>query len=617
MKLERILGKLNSIEKNPFLKIVTKIIDESPKNSKEIEKILSDTSKNLKDADNINIAKVFNLIEREFSEQVKIEFLNMTSQLNIVTDIIIRDGNCIMSREWFNKLYENEIGYIKAKKKAFQKSIESDKSDIGEKRIRDYKIYKACLSTAYWNDQEMNQSEKITSDEQSILVTLSKELGLSQEEIKLINYMIVPIEKLDIDTLINNLKNVGVLFYFKKDHLVFIADEVVRILRKIRGKEVADKFFRRVLKQLRNPQINLIAKKHNIDWKQPNEIKIKAIINEGISFSDILLNDIYEDATNLSEKKKFINQLIEKGLKISRPLGGRTIEEKIQNLVKYFEGIEKDKKVSIAIDGYDKLLRELSKNFSKLNDMVKSEFELQDESILKSNYLLDYNIKPRDILDIVSEKDLKEFCKARSIKTRGDIVFNILDSYRDAENLYLENYENIGFRNLNALKENGIKLKDSELGIKFEELTKTIFNKLGFKVDEKLRKSLNTKKDKIDIVLNFGNNEITIIECKSAKERSYDKFSSVSRQIKSYIKLAEKKEFIVRNSLLVAPDFSDNFVNDCKMDCDLNLSLLAASTLINILNAFRKDSKHKQFPFELLRKEVLINEDIILVALNK
>ena len=414
MKLERILDQLNWKEKSKFMGIVTKIVEsksveESPR-KKEIEKILSDPSKNLKEVDSINLAKVFNLIEREFSEQVKEEFLNTTSQLGIVTDIIIRDGNCLMSRDWFNKLYENEIKKIEAKQKVFQKDIKSDKSDIDENRKKDYNIYKVCLNTAYSNDKRVNQSEKITSDEQSILVTLSGQLGLSQEEIKLINYEIVKIEKLDIDRLINNLKDIGVLFYPKKN-CVFIADEVVRILRKIRGKEVADKFLRRVLKQLSGAQINLIAKKHNIDWKQPNEIKIKAIINEGISFSGILLNDIYKDGTSLSEKKKFINQLMEKGLKISPPLGGGKIEEKIQNLVKHFEEIEKDEKVGIAIDGYEKLLRELSENFSKLNDVIKSEFELQDEDVSRSDYLLDRNIKPTDILDVVGEKDLEKFCK--------------------------------------------------------------------------------------------------------------------------------------------------------------------------------------------------------------
>jgi len=42
-------------------------------------------------------------------------------------------------------------------------------------------------------------------------------------------------------------------------------------------------------------------------------------------------------------------------------------------------------------------------------------------------------------------------------------------------------------------------VKESELGIKFEDLTKKIFIELGFNVDEELRKSLNTKKDLIDI----------------------------------------------------------------------------------------------------------------------
>ncbi|ODS42735.1 MAG: hypothetical protein MSIBF_05415 [Candidatus Altiarchaeales archaeon IMC4] len=615
MKLEKILDQLNSIEKNRFLVIIEKISGEC-QNSKEIEKILSDTNKNsIKEADSINIARVFNLIEREFSEQVKEEFKSTTLQLDIVTDIIIRDGNCIMSGEWFYKLYENELKKIEARQKVFQNDIKSDKSDIDETRKRDYNIYKECLNTAYSNDKRANQSEQITSDEQSILVKLSEELGLSQEEIKLINYGIVKPEKLDMNHLIANLKEIGVLFYSKTNNQVFIADEVVMILRRIRGKEVADKFLRRVLKQLSDAQINLVARKHNIDWKQPNEIKIKAIINEGISFSGILLNDIYKEGTSLSEKKKFINQLMEKGLNISPPLGGGKIEEKIQNLVKHFEEIEKDEKVGIAIDGYEKLLLELSENCSKLNDVIKSEFELQDECVLRSDYLLDRNIKPTDILDIVGERDLEKFCKAKSIKTRGDLVFNILDAYKDAEDIELENYVSIASREITALKENGIKLKDSELGIKFEELTKTIFKKLGFKVDEELRKKLNTKKDKLDIVLNLGNNEIIIIECKSVKEKEYTKFSSVSRQIKAYIRLAEKKGFRVINSLLVAPEFSGDFVNECETS-EMNIRLIKASDLIDILKAFN-ETELEQLPPGLWGKNVLINKDMILTALNR
>ena len=161
-----------------------------------------------------------------------------------------------------------------------------------------------------------------------------------------------------------------------------------------------------------------------------------------------------------------------------------------------------------------------------------------------------------------------------------------MDNYKDAENLYFENYENIGFRDLNALKENGIKIKESELGIKFEELTKSIFEKLGFNVDEKLKKKINTKKDKMDILINLEDNDYIIIECKTSKESGYNKFSSVSRQLKAYFELAKRHDFEVRKLLLVAPDFSDDFIEDCELDSELDLSLLTASSLIKILDSY-------------------------------
>lgn len=617
MKLELILDKLNSFEKNSFLKIINDIVADNPKNIKEVDKILStDTGRDLKSMDNINVARVFNLVQEEFAEYVKAEFVNTTSQLDILTDIITRDGNCIMKQDWFSRLYETELKNIDKNVKGLKKSFESDKSEIDDKRKRDYRVYKACLHTAYTNDDENNSDRKITTDEQSILLTLSNELELSQEEIKLINYMIVPIQKLPVDTVINDLKNVGVLFYSKKHNTIYVADEVVRVLRKLRGKEVADKFFRRVLRQFREPQVNLICKKHNIDWRLPYDQKIKEIIIEGISFSGVLKNDLFKDGTSVTEKKKAINDLCDKGLNINPSLKGATLEDKVANLIKHFEDIERDEKVGISIDGYEKLLLDMGETLPKLNAAIKDEFELQDENVLKSSMLLDYNIKPRDILEIVNPKDLQKFCKAREIKTRGDDILNILDAYKDSENLYLENYENIGYRNLAVLKENGIRFKEAELGIKFEDLTKTIFTKLGFNVDEKLRKQLNTKKDKIDILINLGNNDLILVECKTNKESGYNKFSSVSRQLKAYANLAKINDFNIIKSLLVAPEFSDDFINECELEYELNLSLITASSFIKILDGF-KSSKHKQLPYKLLMRDVLIQEDRILKAIKK
>ncbi len=166
-----------------------------------------------------------------------------------------------MSRDWFNKLYEEEIKSLKLKIQEFQAEIESEKSSIDSARIRDYKIYKNCVKTAFTNDQDRNQDSKITWEEQTILLSLSETLELSQEEIKLINYSVINIEKQDIEQIINDLRNLGILFYSKKTLKVYIADEIVRVLRKIRGKEVANKYFRRVLNQLKEPQLNYLCQK--------------------------------------------------------------------------------------------------------------------------------------------------------------------------------------------------------------------------------------------------------------------------------------------------------------------------------------------------------------------
>jgi hypothetical protein len=484
-------------------------------------------------------------------------------------------------------------------------------------RKRDYNIYKSCVERAYINDLDNNRDKKITNDELSILLTLADKLELSQEEIKLINYLIIPPEKLNIDNVIFLLKNIGIIFYSKKNNLVYVADEIVSVLRKIRKKDLADKYLRRVLKTFKEPQINLICRKHNIDIKELNfDSKIKQIIKEGISFSNLLVSELHKENINLTDKKKLVNDLWESGLKVSTPLRGSTIDEKIENIIAYFEELEKDEKVGISVEGYEKLLIDLNEGIKSFRKYVSDEFEFSEDVIIDNATLLDYNIKPHDVLDIIPTDELKAFAAAKQIKSRGDIVLNILDAYKDAENLMIENYEAIGFRNLSYLKENGIIIKESEIGIKFEEITKSIFEKLGFNVDEKLKNKLNTAKDKADIILNLGNNDVIIIECKTVKESGYNKFSSVSRQIKSYVHLAKNNGLNVVKSLLIAPDFSDDFINECDLEFEINLSLITASSLINILEGFRS-SKLKQFPYQLLMKDVLIKADRILKAINK
>ena len=611
--MKQILNYVNSFEKNPFLKVIDSIISNNPKEHKEIDRILNELDGQIKNADNRSVAQILNLVEGEFADHIEEEFLNTTTQLDILIDIIIRDGNSLMKREWLGKLYEKQVQKIKRRIKSFDQSFDEENKDP---RNRDYVVYRNCLETSYNNDREFNQESKITRDEQSILNTLASSLELSHEEIKLINYLIVPLQKIDVDEIIKYLSSTGVIFYSRKNHQVYVADEVVRILRKIRGKDVSEKVFRKVLKKLKDSHINQLARKHSIDRKLSREEKIKETLNEGITLTSVLRNGIFRDDVNKTDRRATINELIEKRLRIDEKIKGASLEAKVENLITYFKNREEDGSLTISVNGYEKLLKDVKSHIPKLNSTVREAFELQEEDVLKAKFLLTYNIRPTDVLYLLTDDEVKDFCNSQSISIRGNEIQNILDEYKDVENLFIENYELIARRDFNSLQENGLDVKEAEIGVKFEEVTKSILKKLGFNVDDDLRNSVNTSKDKADIILNEGENSLIIMECKSIKEKGYNKYSSVARQVKSYKNNAEKKGYEVMKIFIVAPEFTDEFINDCTLDYESNLSLITADTLIGIYNVF-KEFGHKSLPISLLMRDVLIDKERVLKSLEK
>jgi hypothetical protein len=138
MKLEKILDRLGSLEKNSFIKIIDSIISKNPTNFKEIDLILSSKEKVLKTVDSQNVTKIFELIRNEFLEYIKTEFQDTSSQLDILIDIIIRDGSCIMKQDWLSRLYEIELNNLKSKIKILNSDLESEKSEMTFERKRDY-----------------------------------------------------------------------------------------------------------------------------------------------------------------------------------------------------------------------------------------------------------------------------------------------------------------------------------------------------------------------------------------------------------------------------------------------------------------------------------------------
>lgn len=615
MKLEKILEKINSLEKGQFLKVINNL-SAVEKDNPKLEAVLSNSDSNLKNADAVQVTQAFEALSGSYIAFIMDEYTKASSQLDILLNLITRDGNSIMRLDWFQKLYEEEVKKQKKAIEVFKEDVNSDKPTLEAERIRDYKTYAACLKTAYFNDKDSNFTPKITSDEQSILDTLAKSLELSQDEMTMVKYSVLGIKKNpNIDEVVAELREKGLIFLSKKNNIIYVADEVVSVARKIRGKEVADKYFRRVLLQMKEPQINMICRKHGLDIKLPYKEKIELIIASGVSFSSVLKDDIYKPDVKLTDKKKFIMEFCDERLAIPG-IKGNTLDDKVASLIAYYDKMSREEKIGISAGGYDKMLVDLCEFVKDANKTVRTVFQLQEDNVMRGEYLTEYNIMPRDILELFTAEELSEFCTTRQIKTRGGLIENILAVYKDNENLLVENYENIGFRNINALIENGVVLTEAELGVTFEDVTKYIFEKLGLVVDEKLRKKLNTEKDKMDILLRTGDSSVVLVECKTVKENGYNKFSTISRQVKSYKTLLEKNGFVVEKIIIVAPDFSEDFVADCGDEYTLPITLLKAGSLAAIYAAIKEAGKNK-FTLQMFARDILVQEDRIIRVLKK
>ncbi|MEY2794276.1 MAG: hypothetical protein RJA76_2268 [Bacteroidota bacterium] len=611
MKLTKVFDQTNFQEKGSFYKILNNLIEKST--NKDIEKILSNTNGQFKDIESENISKLFEIVKEDYLLFLEAEVAGSISQLDILIDILIRDGNAILKDNWFEELYKKQLKKLKDSSKEFIELLDSESKEVDDQRRRDYKIYRECVRIAYSNDESNNFDKKVTQDEYSILKTLSNQLELSNEEIRLIHYSVIPITIIEKDALIKLLKDLGIIIFSKKTSSVYVPDEIVKILRDLRGKSIADKYYRRLLGQYKDPIINLVSKKHNISSKLDRDQKIKQIISQGITINSLLTNDVYKDLITVNEKKKELNTLM---VSLGIEPKGVTMEDKIQLIINHFNTLENDEKLGISSDGYNALCLDLKTILPDFNNVLINEFEFRDDSeILQSELLIDYNIKPRDILDLLTKDQLKVFCAAKEIKSRGDLIDNILDAYTDSENIYIENYVHLGVRDLNVLKINNIQLTAAEIGIKYEDVTKRLLSDLGFNIDESLRAKINTSKDKIDVLINLGNNEVIIVECKTAKSTQYNKFSACSRQMKAYHQNATHNGFRVIKSLLIAPDFTQDFIDECEMEIDLNLSLITSEVLYNIWNGF-KSAKHQVFPVNLLMRDALISDEKILKALK-
>ena len=616
MNLIKVLSRVNQIEKISFLKILDKFSDENREKNPKIDKILADSDNVLKKAENANIVKLFNLLRDEYTGHLRHGIRYSNYQLELVIGIFVRDGNQMMSRDWFNRLYKKALKDLNNQIKTITNQIEKDNTDIDSDRKRDYVIFQNCVKTAYTNDIELNRDQQLSWEEKSILHTLSKSLGLSNEEEKAITYSVIPPKNHNIEDVVSELKETGIVFFNRKTNTIFVPDEIIYLLRKILEIELPFKYLRRILRHLKDPEINLIAKRHTINRKLSRVEKIQAILDQGVNVASLLSDDIFQGMVSKGDRAKRIQDLITKDLDISLPKLGRSLEERVFILLDYLRNQEKEDSTSLSKDGLNKLVSLVVEFNPDLNKVVKDEFEIQEDEVMQAEILSDYGIGPRDLLYLFPKKELVELAKQNKINSRGNVVLHIIDSFRNIDDLYLENYVEIGCRDINTLKDKGLVVKESELGSLYEKLTKDLFSKLGFNVDEKLRTNINTARSKMDILINLGGKDVIIAECKTVKDKDYNKFTAVSRQLKSYEALCKKNGYHVNQVVVISNEFTEDFISECEYEYDIGISLLTSSDLLKIYEGL-KESHLGELPVRLITKGGALNGDRIVKALNR
>jgi hypothetical protein len=76
----------------------------------------------------------------------------------------------------------------------------------------------------------------------------------------------------------------------------------------------------------------------------------------------------------------------------------------------------------------------------------------------------------------------------------------------------------------------------------------------------------------------------------------------------SYQKLCRDKNYQVARTVLVAPDFSKDFVDQCIKDWELELSLVTADGLMEMLKIFN-DKKMQEFPVGAFGNNLKLDAD--------
>lgn len=611
MKLNQVLSIVNQVEKSKFITSLDKLCLDAAKDNKKLAKTIENIDGQIKNASGSEVTQLYFAVRDFFKVAVKEQILMNSAQINLLVNILSRDGNCVARISWIESLYVKEWNSLQILSKELQKELKSNTHDNSVfDRNKSLSIYHACMTEAYVNDKRVNRDSKVTDDERSILNVLSHNIGLTTDECAAIEHIVDPIPKDGVLEALNILRDMGVVFISKKRQEVFIPDEIVELLNEIQGKDLADKHRLRLLRTFSDAELSNVLKAHGRKTRGVSRSdKIHTIIHSGISAQDLLAADIYSSEDNQNQRKERLKQLIT-DLEIDTDKLGTTLDERIKLIISSLTNATEKEFDSLSASGFKELLKTLEEHFPTIIKVIKSQFELEENELVDTDKLRALSITPYDILYLLSNDEIKTVRDSMGLTKRGNARFAILESFANATDKLIENYDALAKRDINMLREVGAEVSEADIGVKFEEVTKAIFELLDLNIDEDVRKEINTSKDKADIIISLSDDDIIIGEAKTCKSGDFAKYSSTSRQVKAYVNRAENIGKRVAQVLIIAPSFSDDFIESAEMDTEVNISLLEARGLKLILEAF-KSKRNPKFSAKLLTKGGLLKAELI------
>ena len=337
--------------------------------------------------------------------------------------------------------------------------------------------------------------------------------------------------------------------------------------------------------------------------------KIHNIIHARVGIRHILSRDIFAANETQNQRKDRLKNLIS-DLDINVERIGATLDERIDVIISTLNQSANDEFNTLSAAGFKEMYSTLQVHFPKLEKLLKSEFELEDTEEIDTDKLRALSITPVDILYLLSNEQVKTIRDKMGLSKRGNPRLLILESFANANDKLIEHYSALAKRDLGSLKTAGIEIAETEIGVKFEEITKEIFEALSLTVDEDVRKSINTAKDKADIIISLSDDDVIIGEAKTCKNGDFAKYSTTSRQVKAYVNRCENQGKRVAQVLIIAPSFSEDFVESAEMDTEVNISLLEANGLKLIYDAY-KVRRNPKFSPRLLTKGGLLKAELI------